>query len=90
MTTPRPEIAGYLQASWPEARVSSIAGDASTRRFFRIHTPDGRTRVLMDYVALAVETARVRASKPLNLETDRAEPCAAQLRRTGAEPARPA
>jgi aminoglycoside/choline kinase family phosphotransferase len=49
MTTPRPEIAGYLQASWPKARVSSIAGDASTRRFFRIHTPDGRTRILMDY-----------------------------------------
>ena len=41
-------------------------------------------------VGLAVETARVRASKPLNLGTDRAEPCAAQLRRTGVEPARPA
>ncbi len=49
MTSPRPEIASYLKAAWPRAETSPIAGDASTRRFFRIRTPDGRTRVLMDY-----------------------------------------
>ncbi len=48
MTSPRPEIATYLEAAWPGAEISPIAGDASTRRFFRIRTPDGRTRVLMD------------------------------------------
>ena len=49
MTSPRPEIASYLKAAWPRAETSPIAGEASTRRFFRIRTPDGRTRVLMDY-----------------------------------------
>ncbi len=49
MTSPRPEIATYLKAAWPQAEISPIAGDATTRRFFRIRTPDGRTRVLMDY-----------------------------------------
>ncbi len=49
MTSPRPQIATYLKAAWPGAEISPIAGDASTRRFFRIRTPDGRTRVLMDH-----------------------------------------
>jgi aminoglycoside/choline kinase family phosphotransferase len=40
-----------LLASYPGARLQPLAGDASTRSFFRLHLPDGSTRVVMDYGA---------------------------------------
>jgi aminoglycoside/choline kinase family phosphotransferase len=56
MTQPRSEIRRYLGEAAPGASVEPLAGDASTRRFYRIHLPDGSTRVLMDYGApLAAE-----------------------------------
>ena len=51
MSDPRPEIRRYLEQTIPGAAVSPLAGDASTRRFYRIALPDRTTRVLMDYGA---------------------------------------
>lgn len=58
MTSPRPEVAHFIDSSFPGARVTAIAGDASTRRFYRVQLPDRSTRVLMDY------------GQPLDGETD--------------------
>jgi aminoglycoside/choline kinase family phosphotransferase len=49
MSAPRPELATYLEKSRPGARASALAGDASTRRFFRLELADGGTCVVMDY-----------------------------------------
>ncbi len=45
----RPEVARWLEAACPQARATPLAGDASTREFFRIAWADGTTQVLMDY-----------------------------------------
>ena len=49
MSGPRPELAQFIERTHPGARVESMAGDASTRRFFRLVLPDGTSRVVMDY-----------------------------------------
>ena len=36
------------RAGWGEAWLSPLAGDASARRYFRLHRPDGGNAVLMD------------------------------------------
>lgn len=51
MNGPRAEVRRYLRESLPGATVVPLAGDASTRRFYRVALPDGSTRVLMDYGA---------------------------------------
>jgi len=48
MAPPRREVAEFVQRVHPGAGVEPIAGDASTRRFFRLRLAD-RTVVLMDY-----------------------------------------
>ena len=48
---PRPELAADLGAAYPGARLEPLVGDASTRRFFRLRLPAGRTWVVMDYGA---------------------------------------
>ena len=49
MSRTRPEIRHYLEAVCPGAQVRPLAGDASTRLFFRIRPAAGATRILMDY-----------------------------------------
>lgn len=49
MIPARPEILAYVERAVPGATVEPLAGDASTRRFFRLRPPTGPTRVLMDY-----------------------------------------
>lgn len=36
------------EAGWSDAMILPLSGDASFRRYFRLHAPDGRTAVLMD------------------------------------------
>jgi aminoglycoside/choline kinase family phosphotransferase len=45
----RPELADYLQRVYPGARVRSLPGDASSRRFHRVLARDGSTHIVMDY-----------------------------------------
>ena len=45
----RPEIERFLEAVCPGAEATTIVGDASTRRFYRIRMPQGRSHVLVDY-----------------------------------------
>ena len=47
----RTEIAALVGSLFPGARVEPIAGDASTRRFHRIHPPSGPSWIVMDYGA---------------------------------------
>ena len=49
MEQPREDIRRYLLEAAPGATAVSLAGDASTRRFYRLTLGDGSTRVLMDY-----------------------------------------
>jgi len=58
LTTARPEIDEFVERRFPNSRIVRLAGDASTRRFFRIHVVDGPSRILMDY------------GKPFEGETD--------------------
>ena len=51
MEGPRTEIRRYLLEAAPGATVVPLAGDASSRRFYRVALGDGSTRVLMDYGA---------------------------------------
>jgi len=51
LTPPRPELATEIAAAHPGARLTPLVGDASTRRFFRLHLPGGETRIVMDYGA---------------------------------------
>ena len=45
---PPPAAADFLAAAgWPDAEIRPLAGDASFRRYFRVHEP-GRQAVLMD------------------------------------------
>lgn len=49
MSAPREELRHYLDRSFPGAALERLAGDASTRIFWRIRTAGGATRILMDY-----------------------------------------
>jgi aminoglycoside/choline kinase family phosphotransferase len=54
----------FLGTAFPGARVEPLAGDASTRRFYRLHTRGGRTLVVMDYgESFGGETDDVRATR---------------------------
>lgn len=64
MEEPRPEVRRYLLESIPGGTAVPLAGDASTRRFYRVVSPDGSTRVLMDYGApFSGETDDIRLSR---------------------------
>jgi len=64
MDEPRAAIQAWVELRFPGARLSSLAGDASTRRFFRIRPDGGRSLVLMDYGApFDGETDDVRLSR---------------------------
>jgi aminoglycoside/choline kinase family phosphotransferase len=46
---PPPDAPAFLAANgWPDAEIRPLAGDASFRRYFRVHRRDGTTAVLMD------------------------------------------
>jgi aminoglycoside/choline kinase family phosphotransferase len=49
MSAPRPEVRRFIERAFPGARVEPLAGDASTRAFYRIYPTSGGSRVLMDY-----------------------------------------
>ena len=49
MNVPRPELARFLETAYPSATAEAMAGDASTRRFWRLRGPGDATRVVMDY-----------------------------------------
>jgi aminoglycoside/choline kinase family phosphotransferase len=51
MQAPRPEVLRYLERCCPGATLHALAGDASTRRFYRAALPGGESRVVMDYGA---------------------------------------
>lgn len=64
MEQPRQQVRRYLLEAAPGATVTSLAGDASTRRFYRVTGGDGSTRVLMDYGApFADETDDIRLNR---------------------------
>jgi aminoglycoside/choline kinase family phosphotransferase len=64
MTRPRPEVESYLETVCPGAEITPIGGDASTRSFWRVRLPDGRSRVLMDYgLPFEKETDDVRLAR---------------------------
>lgn len=46
---PREELHRRLSADFPRWTVHELAGDASTRRFFRLASPRGESRIVMDY-----------------------------------------
>lgn len=48
-TPPRDPLRSWLDARYPGATIDALAGDASTRRFFRLHPAAGPTLVVMDY-----------------------------------------
>src|SRR5215213_9851401 len=46
---PPADAPAFLAANgWSGAEIRPLAGDASFRRYFRVHRPDGSTAVLMD------------------------------------------
>jgi aminoglycoside/choline kinase family phosphotransferase len=49
MSSPRKEIRLYLARSFPGAALDHLAGDASTRIFYRLRPVGGEPRILMDY-----------------------------------------
>lgn len=49
MSGMRAELVAWLEESYPRLRWRGLAGDASTRRFWRILFPEQATRVVMDY-----------------------------------------
>jgi aminoglycoside/choline kinase family phosphotransferase len=56
----RPETREFARRAWPDAEPEILAGDASTRRFYRLHRGD-ETAILMDYGApFAGETDDMR------------------------------
>lgn len=38
----------FVDRHWPSATLAPLAADASSRRYFRAHHPDGSTRIVMD------------------------------------------
>ena len=64
MDRPRPALANWIARRFPEARVVRLAGDASSRIFYRIVQAAGPPRVLMDYGApFQGETDDIRLSR---------------------------
>jgi aminoglycoside/choline kinase family phosphotransferase len=62
--TLRSALSTALDDLYPGARVETLVADASTRRFHRLHLPDGGTRVVMDYGApFEGETDDVRLAR---------------------------
>jgi len=60
----RPEIERFLEAVCPGAEPTTIVGDASARRFYRIRLPQGPSHVLVDYgLPFDGETDDVRLSR---------------------------
>lgn len=51
MSEARPELIRYVSEAYPRSRLEPLAGDASTRRFYRLVFADGGTAVVMDYGA---------------------------------------
>ncbi len=49
MGSPRPDTLEYIERRLPGARIVMLAGDASTRNFYRLALPGGLSRVLMEY-----------------------------------------
>ena len=49
MVSPRPDTLDYIARRFPGAGITVLAGDASTRNFYRLSDPDGGSRVLMEY-----------------------------------------
>jgi aminoglycoside/choline kinase family phosphotransferase len=49
MKVVRPELLAALEALYPEIRLETLPGDASTRAFHRLFTTGGDTRIVMDY-----------------------------------------
>ncbi|MCP3981228.1 MAG: phosphotransferase [bacterium] len=45
----RPAVRSWLETTSPGAKVERLAGDASSRSFYRIRDPSGATRIVMDY-----------------------------------------
>ena len=64
MSGMRPELVAWLEDAYPRLRWRGLAGDASTRKFWRILFPEQATRIVMDYGApFAGETDDVRLSR---------------------------
>ena len=64
MAVPPTELSRFLEAAFPGATIARIAGDASTRCFFRVRPVDGTSCVVMDYGApFEGETDDVRLSR---------------------------
>jgi aminoglycoside/choline kinase family phosphotransferase len=45
----RPELEVAIRDQWGEISIEPLAGDASTRRFYRIRPTAGESRIVMDY-----------------------------------------
>jgi N-acetylmuramate 1-kinase len=64
MSELRPELAAALARLHSGARIETLPGDASARRFHRLHLAEGGTRVVMDYGApFSGETDDVRLAR---------------------------
>ncbi len=78
---PPADAPAFLAANgWSGARIAPLAGDASFRRYFRVHGADGATAVLMDappdkedsrpFLAIAAVLAAMGFSAPQALAVD--------------------
>ena len=64
MSELRPELIAGLGRLYAGARIETLPGDASARRFHRLHLSEGGTRVVMDYGApFSGETDDVRLAR---------------------------
>lgn len=64
MSALRPELTAAIAQLFPGARIETLAGDASTRRFHRLRLPNATTRIVMDYgAAFDRETDDVRLAR---------------------------
>jgi hypothetical protein len=64
MSALRPELGAKLAELFPNARVETLAADASARRFHRVRLPNDATRIVMDYgAAFEGETDDVRLAR---------------------------
>jgi aminoglycoside/choline kinase family phosphotransferase len=61
---PRPAVTEYVGRYRPGATLVPLAGDASTRRFYRLVDPSGSTSILMDYgKTFSAETDDIHLSR---------------------------